>query len=47
MATDHETGTANVTFYAADLQTKYRVVVEGVTSKGEPIHAEAYVTIEK
>lgn len=36
---------ATVTFYAADAATKYRIVVEGVTSAGIPVHAEKIVDI--
>jgi hypothetical protein len=36
-----------VTFYAADAVTKYRIVVEGVTAKGTPVHAEAIIDITK
>ncbi len=42
-----QTGEASVSFYAADLETKYRIVVEGVTSLGEPIHAEYFIQIVK
>lgn len=41
-----ETGSAVVTFYSADLETQYKVVVEGITAKNEPVRAEYYVTIE-
>lgn len=36
---------ATVTFYAADLATKYRIVVEGVTSEGVPVRAEKIVEV--
>ena len=45
--TNPETGEAVVSFYAADVETKYRVVVEGVTSSGEPIHAKYFIQILK
>ncbi|MBK5279618.1 MAG: TonB-dependent receptor plug domain-containing protein, partial [Bacteroidia bacterium] len=45
--TSAQTGEAIVSFYAADLETKYRIVVEGVTSLGEPIHAEYFIKIVK
>ncbi len=45
--TNPQTGEAVVSFYAADLETKYRVVVEGVTLSGEPIHAEYFIKVLK
>ncbi len=47
ITTNHETGEAVVSFYAADLETKYRVVLEGMTSLGEPIYAEYFITVAK
>jgi hypothetical protein len=41
-----EQGKATVQFYSADLATKYRIVVEGVTEKGEPVRAVSYITVE-
>lgn len=46
LKTDAETGTASVSFYAADLETTYRVVVEGVTSDNEPVRAVYHLRIE-
>ncbi|MEX2232307.1 MAG: carboxypeptidase regulatory-like domain-containing protein [Cyclobacteriaceae bacterium] len=37
--------TANISFFAADLSTQYRVVVDGITSDGEPVRVEKYITI--
>jgi len=45
VTTDHETGKASVSFYAADLETTYRVVVEGVTDKNEPIRTEHFIKV--
>jgi uncharacterized protein YfaS (alpha-2-macroglobulin family) len=39
-------GEATVNFYTADLATKYRIVVEGVTSKGTPVRSVTYITVE-
>jgi outer membrane receptor protein involved in Fe transport len=41
-----ETGKTSVQFYAADLVTRYRIVVEGVTESGRPVRAVKYVTVE-
>jgi hypothetical protein len=39
-------GIGFVSFYAADLPTSYRVVVEGVTLTGQPVRGETILTIE-
>ncbi len=39
-------GMAAVNFYTADLATRYRIVVEGVTDKGKPVRAVSYITVE-
>ncbi|MEJ0032844.1 MAG: TonB-dependent receptor plug domain-containing protein [Bacteroidota bacterium] len=39
--------TATVSFFAADTATRYRIVVEGVTATGEPVHAEKIVEVVK
>jgi len=41
-----EKGNASLTFYSADLATRYRIVVEGVTEKGTPVRAVSYITVE-
>lgn len=41
-----DTGNVTVPFYAADLATRYRIVVEGVTEKGVPVRAVSYITVE-
>ncbi|MEQ8301918.1 MAG: carboxypeptidase-like regulatory domain-containing protein [Cyclobacteriaceae bacterium] len=37
---------STVSFYAADLQTQYRVIVEGVDSENQPVRAEYYFSIK-
>ena len=44
--TEYETGQTTVSFFAADLETTYRVVVEGVTEFNDPIRAEYFVKVE-
>jgi hypothetical protein len=41
------TGTSSITFFAADLPGKYRVVAEGVNKNGEAIRGEYFIEIEK
>ncbi len=38
---------AEVKFYTADVETKYRITVEGMTSDGKPFRGESYVTITR
>jgi hypothetical protein len=45
--TEYETGEVTISFFAADLETQYRVVVEGVTEFNEPIRQEYIVTVSK
>ena len=47
VSTNPQTGEVSISFYAADLETKYRIVVEGLTSMGEPIRAEYFIQILK
>jgi CarboxypepD_reg-like domain/TonB-dependent Receptor Plug Domain len=42
-----ETGSAKFYFYAADLATQYKIVIEGITSTGIPMRATAYVTVSE
>lgn len=44
--TNSKTGNASIEFFAADLQTRYKVVVEGVTQQNIPIRGEYYLTVE-
>ncbi|MBL7871350.1 MAG: carboxypeptidase regulatory-like domain-containing protein [Cyclobacteriaceae bacterium] len=39
-------GKASVEFYSADLATRYRIVVQGVTDRGVPVRAVSYITVE-
>jgi hypothetical protein len=41
-----ENGVASVSFYTADLATRYRIVVEGVTDQGKPVRAVRYISVE-
>lgn len=43
--TDNQ-GNSTLSFYTADLATKYRIVVEGVTSKGTPVRSVTYINVE-
>ncbi len=43
--TDAKTGTATASFYAADLQGRYRIVVEGVTQNGDPVRCVKFIEI--
>lgn len=45
--TDPVTGKGTVTFYAADLETTYRVVVEGINGENAPVRAEYTLNINK
>jgi hypothetical protein len=38
---------ATVSFYAADVATKYRIIVEGITKGGMPIRAEKVIDVVK
>lgn len=40
-----EDGTATVSFYATDLQTSCKIIVEGITSDNQPVYAEHFITI--
>lgn len=41
-----EVGNVTTSFYAADLETRYRIVVEGVSDKGVPFRAESFVEVK-
>ncbi len=43
--TDSKTGSATISFFAADLPCKYQIVAEGVTQKGEPIRCVYFVEV--
>ena len=42
-----ETGSAVVEFYAADLPTTYRVIIEGASDSGMPVRAEHAIAVEE
>jgi hypothetical protein len=42
----NENGQAEISFFASDLEGEYRVVVEGITSRGKPVRAVAYVRVD-
>ena len=44
--TNPKTGNASIEFFAADLQTQYKVVVEGVTQQNTPIRGEYIFSVE-
>lgn len=41
-----ESGSETVSFYTSDLQTRYRVVVEGITENNEPVRGVYYIRAE-
>lgn len=47
VVTNATTGQGLVSFYAADLETRYRVVVEGVTADGKPVLSECFLTVAR
>ena len=44
---DQPHSAAQISFYAADLPTQYRIVVEGITNDGRIVHGEKLVTVEE
>jgi hypothetical protein len=46
VVTNVQTGSATVSFFAADLPGTYRIVGEGILQNGEPVRCEYTVTIE-
>ena len=42
-----ENNQAQISFYAADLPTQYRIVVEGITNDGRIVHGEKLITVEE
>ncbi len=47
VSTEYETGEATLSFFTADLETSYRVVVEGVTEFNEPVRGEHIIVVTK
>ena len=42
----NENGEGNVSFYASDIPTSYRVNLEGITIKGIPFTEEIFIKIK-
>jgi hypothetical protein len=40
-----DTGSSSVSFFTADFPGKYRIVVEGITEKGEVVRCESFVEV--
>jgi len=45
VVTDAKTGTATISFFAADLPGRYRIVVEGINKNSEPLRQVSYIDI--
>lgn len=45
VVTNAITGTATISFYAADLASRYLIVAEGITIKGEAVRCEFFVDV--
>ena len=43
---DIKTGMASISFFAADLPGKYRIIAEGVLKNGEPMRCVYFVTVD-
>ena len=46
LSTDEITGICSVSFFAADLPGRYRIIVEGITETGKPIRSESFIVID-
>lgn len=44
--TTSDTDIATVSFFAADLEGTYRIVVEGITANGDPVRCVKYISID-
>ena len=45
LKTDYLSGTCSISFFAADLPGRYRIIVEGISFAGRPLRAESIITI--
>ena len=45
--TTNRFGSKTVSFFAADLPGKYRIIAEGITADGKPVRAEAYIEVHR
>lgn len=41
-----DSGTCHVSFFAADLPGRYRIIVEGITEYGKPFRAESFILVD-
>ena len=46
IVTDAKTGTGTVSFFAADLPGRYRIVAEGVTQNGGPVRCVYFIEVD-
>ena len=46
IVTDAKTGTTTVSFFAADLPGRYRILAEGVTQNGEPVRCVYFIEVD-
>jgi hypothetical protein len=40
-------GNASVTFYASDISTRYKIVIEGVSAAGDPLRGVFFIDVVK
>lgn len=41
----NEEGVTSTSFYTADLETRYRIVIEGISNKGVPFRVESFIEV--
>ncbi|MBN8577381.1 MAG: carboxypeptidase-like regulatory domain-containing protein [Cytophagales bacterium] len=46
LTTDDSAGTCSVSFFAADLPGRYRIIIEGITETDKPIRSESFIVID-
>jgi hypothetical protein len=46
VTTNRRSGTATASFFASDNEGQYKVIVEGVTEEGKPVHGECLIKVE-